>query len=63
MPRVLSASSAVAIALFTVTPLRGQEPSRFGLNLSVAGTSQVGVTLHVSEGVALRPSVCLPGAG
>ena len=57
MPRVLTGSAAVVIALFTVTPLRGQEPSRFGLNLSVAGTSQVGVTYHIGEGVALRPAV------
>lgn len=57
MPRALSASAAVVIALLTVSSLPGQEPSHLGINLSIVGSSRVGVTYYVSDAVALRPGI------
>lgn len=46
-----------AIAALVASSLRAQEPSRLGLNLSVAAVQQAGVTYRVSRGFELRPAV------
>jgi hypothetical protein len=49
---------ATAILLVVLpASMTAQEPQRLGLNLSVAGTTLAGITYHVSDAVALRPSI------
>ena len=49
----------IALVVPSSEGLRGQEPSRLGLNLSVAGTAQVGVTWQLTNSFAVRPAVSI----
>jgi len=48
---------SLSACLASASSLLGQEPERLGINLSVGGNSQVGVTYQLSSGFALRPGV------
>lgn len=50
-------TSVAAIAVLIVSSLEAQEPSRLGLNLSVASVQRAGVTYRVSRGFELRPAL------
>jgi hypothetical protein len=46
-----------ACLLLPATALLAQNEGKFGINLRVTGTTQLGVTWRVSPGLALRPAI------